>query len=411
MTTTTDAGEQRAAGSSGRRGRRPAFLPLLMTALLVPVLFAGCSGGGEEAEGAVANRGPAGRPGGGPPERTIPVSGQVVTTGSLQITLRGSTNLRARQQVEVIPKQGGVIAEIVAEEGTRVREGDLLARLDDEEWRLQAQQAQAQATSAAEAAQRGRVLAEQQLISAQEVERLVADSAVAAANYGLADLRVRNGQIRSPIRGIVTHRYVERGAQVGTANPVFAIADVDQLEALVAIPEREANRVVVGQQARILVQEGGSSAAIGTVERIRPVVDPASGTVQVTVTVNAREDSRLRPGQFVNVDIVTEELQDRITLPRTAVLVDGAAPRVYLVQGTRAIEREVTLGYSRGDQVEIPTGIEPGDTVIVVGQDNVRANSPIQLMNLDGAPVQPDAAPQARESARSGDAARAGGSR
>jgi hypothetical protein len=118
------------------------------------------------------------------------------------------------------------------------------------------------------------------------------------------------------------------------------------------------------------------------VERIRPVVDPGSGTVQVTISVSAREDARLRPGQFVNVDIVTETLEDRITLPRTAVLMDGAAPRVFVVQEGRAVEREVSLGYSRGDRVEIASGLQPGDTVVVVGQDNLRPDAPVRLMEL-----------------------------
>src|SRR5690606_42106336 len=111
-------------------------------------------------------------------------------------------------------KQSGVICWVAVEEGARVREGELLAQLEDEEWRLQLVQARARAQAAADAAQRGRALAEQDLVSAQEVERLVSDSAVAAAELGLAELRVRNAQIRSPIAGVVTHRYVDRGAQV-----------------------------------------------------------------------------------------------------------------------------------------------------------------------------------------------------
>jgi len=279
------------------------------------------------------------------------------------------------------------VATIHHEEGDRVQENQVLARLDDEEWRLQAAQARARAQSASERASRARALAELDLISEQEVGNLVSDSAVAASDLELAELRVRNAEIRSPIAGVVTHRYIERGSQVGTTNPAFEVADLDRLEAQVAVPERQAARVQVGQAARILVQEGGEPIATGRVERIRPVVDPESGTVQVTISVSAREDTRLRPGQFVNVDIVTETLGDRITLPRTAVLVDGAVPRVFVVRDGRALEREVSLGYSRGDRIEIASGLEPGDTVVVVGQDNLRPNAPVRLMELDGAPV------------------------
>jgi membrane fusion protein, multidrug efflux system len=367
-------------------------------ALAIVALLALSACGGE---GGGAGNGAPGAPGGppgGPPgaggspggaaARPTPVSAIVAQPGDLEVTLRASTNLRAREQVEVIPKQAGIVAAIMVEEGVRVREGQVLAQLDDAEWRLQLQQSEARASSALDAVERARALQELELVSAQEVERLASEARVTEAEVGLARLRVENAQIRAPIAGTVTHRYIERGQQVNTASPAFGLADLDRLQAQLAIPEREAHRVQVGQIARIILQEGAPPVARGEVERIRPVVDAASGTVQVTVTVpSGSADVALRPGQFVNVDVVTETLTDRITLPRTAVLVDGAAPRVFLVNDGQAMEREVGLGYSRGDRVEIRYGLNPGETVVVVGQDNLRPFAPIRLMQLDGQPV------------------------
>jgi membrane fusion protein, multidrug efflux system len=375
-------------GGSNRRGRT--FLMAAMAGATV-LFAAGCEGGGEGAGEAMA-RAPGGAPGaGGPPAgaaRATPVSVRVVQPGDLEVTLRASTNLRAREQVDVLPKQGGILARILVEEGARVSEGQALARLDDAEWVLQAEQSEARAQSAKDAVERARALAAMDLVAEQEVERLVSEARVAEADLGLARLRVENAVIRAPFAGTVTHRYVERGQQVTTAAAAFGLADLDRLEALVAIPEREAGRVQVGQVARIILQEGAAPVANGRVERIRPVVDAASGTVQVTVTVAANTgEVALRPGQFVNVDVVTETLEDRITLPRTAVLVDGAAPRVFVIEADVAIEREVTLGYARGDQVEIRTGIAPGDTVVIVGQDNLRPMAPVRVMQRDGQPV------------------------
>lgn len=371
-----------------RTDRRP--FPLLGALLLLLALLVvpGCGDDGDsgEAMARAPGNGSAG-PGGGS-ERATPVSGRTVVTGDLEVTLRASTNLRARAEVEVVPRQAGVIREIVVEEGERVSEGQPLAVLDDAEWRLQLQQAESRWEAARDAVERARSLRELELVSAEEVERLASDARVAEAELGLAELRVEQAEIRAPISGTVTHRYVERGQQVNTTNPAFGLADLDQLEARVAVPERDASRISVSQVARVLTQEGGAAAAEGTVERIRPVVDSESGTVQVTVRVPAAADrGTLRPGQFVNVDIITEVMADRITLPRTAVLVDGAAPRVYLVRGDRAEEREVELGYSRRDQVEIRSGIEPGDTVVVVGQDNLRPQAAVRMMQLDGEAV------------------------
>jgi RND family efflux transporter MFP subunit len=374
----------------GRNRVTPAGRRALYTTLALSAVFLAGGCGGDESQGTAMASAPGGGPGGpgAGSARATPVSVQVVQPGDLQVTLRASTNLRAREQVDVLPKQGGIVSEILVEEGARVQSGQALARLDDEEWRLQAQQSEARAQSARDAVERARALAALDLISEQEVERLASEARVAEADLGLARLRVENAVIRAPFAGTITHRYIERGQQVTTAAASFGLADLDRLEAQLAIPERDAPRVVVGQAARVLLQEGAAPVATGRVERIRPVVDPGSGTVQVTVTVPAGSgESALRPGQFVNVDVVTETLEDRITLPRTAVLVDGAAPRVYIIQEDVAIEREVELGYSRGDRVEIRSGLTPGDTVVVVGQDNLRAMAQVRVMVRDGQPV------------------------
>jgi RND family efflux transporter MFP subunit len=319
-------------------------------------------------------------PGGMGAERAVPVAAEVVAPREMEVMLRGSANLRALAQVEVVPKQTGVIARILAEEGQVVRAGAALAVLDSEEWELQARQSEARARAARDAAARAVQLQGQGLISDQEVERLQSDALVAEADLDLARLRVRNAVIAAPIAGVVTHRDVERGQLVNSSTPSFRVADLSRLEAVLAVPEREAGRVQPGQAARVRIE--GRPAVQGRVTRVRPVVDPGSGTVQVVIEVDPEQG--LRPGQFVNVDVVTETLEGRYTLPRTAVLVDGAAPRVFVVSGGRAMEREVTLGVSQAERVEIRGGVATGDTVVVVGQDNLRPGVAVNLMEVDG---------------------------
>lgn len=357
-----------------RRTRSPLAIGLA-------VVFAACSGDGQAETGGGGPGGPGGA------ERAVPVAVQLARPSELEVVLRGSANLRAREQVDVLPKQAGVVARLMVEEGTPVRAGQPLAVLDDEEWRLQARQAEARARAARDAAERGVALHGQGLLADQELERLRSEAAVAGADRDLALLRVRNATIVAPISGVVTHRTIERGQIVGTQTNAFTVADVSRLEADVGVPEREATRVSVGQTVRVRV-EGAGLVVDGRVARVRPVVDPGSGTVQVTVEVDPRAAGGLRAGQFVNVDIVTETLDRRIALPRTSVLVDGAAPRVYVVEGGRAVEREVALGTSQGDRVEIRQGVAEGDSVVVVGQDNLRPGLPVRLMEVDGAVVQ-----------------------
>ena len=368
-----------------RRDHRATLRRLALPALALCLAACGDSSGQEAGNGpGRPGMGPGGGPG-GPTGRSVPVAAEVATPREMQVMLRGSANLRARQQVEVLPKQTGVVAALLVEEGARVGAGQPLARLDSEEWVLQARQAEARARAARDAASRAAQLQERGMVSDQEVERLQSEALVAEADFALAQLRVRNSVITAPIAGVVTHRLVERGQLVNSSAAAFRVADIARLEAVVGVPEQEAGRIRVGQTARVRVE--GRGDVRGEVARIRPVVDPESGTVQVVVEVGAEQGGGLRPGQFVNVDIVTETLDERLTVPRTAVLVDGAVPRVFTISGGRAVEREVQLGVNQAERVEIRGGVTPGDTVVVVGQDNLQQGVTVNLLELDGVPV------------------------
>lgn len=358
------------------------------TALLsaAALLLVACGGDSQAEEN--GRRGPGGGPlaMGGGAERAIPVAVEQLGASDLQVLLRGSANLRARQQVDVLPKQGGVVARILVEEGAAVRQGQPLAVLDDAEWRLQARQSAARAQAARDALERGRALQERGLLADQEVERLRSDAEVAAADAALAELRVQNASIVAPMAGVVTHRQVEQGQMVGTNTVAFTVADLGRLEVDVGVPEREAGRVRVGQPARLRA-EGSGPGVVARVARVRPVVDAASGTVQVTVEVDPQQAGGLRAGQFVNVDIVTETLEGRFAVPRTAVLVDGSSPRVYRVVNGFAEEVSVQVGGSHGERVEIRSGLERGDSVVIVGQDNLRPGAPVIVMEVNGVTV------------------------
>jgi len=323
---------------------------------------------------------------GGAANRVVPVAVSVARAADLQVNLRGSANLRARQQVEVLPKQAGVIARILVEEGSAVRQGQVLAALDDAEWRLQARQTIARANASRDALERGRALQELGLLADQEVERLRSEAEVAAADAALAELRVQNAAIVAPIAGVVTHRRIEQGQLVATGTPTFTVADLSRLEVDLGIPEREASRVRPGQSVAIRAEEGGQPVA-GRVARVRPVVDPGSGTVLVTVEIDPGQAGGLRAGQFANVDIVTETLQQRIAVPRTALLVDGPTPRLYRVVGGVAEEVDVTIGAAFGERVEVSSGIQPGDSIVIVGQDNLRPGAGVSVVEVDGVRV------------------------
>jgi hypothetical protein len=187
-------------------------------------------------------------------ERLIPVSARIAVTDALEITLRGSTNLRAQETVEVVPKQAGLVSAILVEEGARVQRATFSLS-------SMTRSGASRPPVRGPGPLRGRAV--------KRARALRSLTSFPSRRWS-GSSRTRpwrpiwswpsfawNAEIRSPIAGVVTHRYIERGSR-WEPRPVFEVADVERLEAQVAIPERQAPRVEVGQAARILTRREAS---------------------------------------------------------------------------------------------------------------------------------------------------------
>ena len=360
---------------------RPCRLPTLFSLVLIVALY-GCddSASGDPAVGAEERT-----------SRPPAVEVYVAEVADVPRVIRAPANISAEATVSVFPRQAGVIREVFREEGVRVEEGEVLASLDDEEWRLQERQARARLESLLEQISRARALAAQDLISPQEVDNVRADSVVATAEVGIAALRVRNANISSPISGTVTHRFVERGSQVGASDESFRIATVENLQIRVAIPERESARIQVGQHVDIIPQGEARSSGSGFVSRVRPVVDPESGTVEVTVAIAPESALRFRPGQFVTASILVDVLESRILVPRGAVLSGRSQESVFVVRDGIVHLTPIVSGVSQGDLLEISGGVAQGDTIVVTGGTNLVDGAPVRIAEIRRAPLADEA--------------------
>jgi RND family efflux transporter MFP subunit len=186
----------------------------------------------------------------------------------------------------------------------------------------------------------------------------------------------------------VVTRHLDVGATVSDGTPVYDLADLDPLYADINIPERHVTRLAPGQEVRLTADATGAQAR-AIIERIAPAVDPATGTVKVTVAVVG--DSGLRPGAFVRVDIVTDTHADSLVVSRSALVAEGRRWNLFRVSddGTTVDQIEVELGFETGERVEIigskddDVELADGDQVIVVGAPALSDGAKIRLMTED----------------------------
>ena len=344
--------------------------------LIATLLFTlvACSGGDDDdrtwAEGADD---PEGRP-----EEAVPVDVVALGRGTIESALRFSATLEAERDVRVFAEAQRRVVELRVEEGDAVKAGTLLIRLQDDEQRSSLNKAEVEFRQATREFERQKNLFERKLVSEQAYND-------AALLYDQAEIAVEDArrnltytEVRAPFAGIVTERLVNVGDYVTLNQPLFRIVDFDSIVARIYVPEKELPDLATGLDARLIAEAIGGASFVGTVDRISPVVDPGTGTVKVTVATPLQEG--LRPGMYVEVELVTAVHEDALLLPKRAIVYDNDQLFVFRLGDERRVERikvEPVLEDVRN--IEPSSGLEEGDQIVVAGQASLKDGALVRL--------------------------------
>jgi RND family efflux transporter MFP subunit len=174
--------------------------------------------------------------------------------------------------------------------------------------------------------------------------------------------------VRAPISGTVTQRYVSVGATVGPSVPVVQLSQTSALEIRTAVAERFIALVREGQEAVVFLEAYPGERFAARVTELSPVVDPATRTMGVTLEF-VRRDGRVKAGMFAELRLITRTRQEIVKVQSDVVVRRFGTPYLFVVTEDGTVEqREVSLGITIGNQVEIVSGVEPGERVVIQGQ-------------------------------------------
>lgn len=325
-----------------------ALLPILLL-----ILFTGCSedpgakGGGKGGDKKSAQRGEA------PEEEAIAVRVTPLEVGPISETYTTSTTLRAEQRATITARTSGIIDTIYMEEGDTVGAGDTLARLERGAQLIAVERAKVTLAARDSEFRRQSDLHKKGLASDVEYEASEASFKDAKQALELSQLELAYTTIRAPFGGVVLQRMFDKGASVGGGEALFEVADTSPLFADVKVPERHVKSLKQGQRVRLVVDASGEILE-GKIARLSPFVDPATGTVKVTIEADP-QGITLRPGAFVRVTIVTSTRATATSVPRLALVSEGRRWSIFeqVEEGDRVKKHEVILGYEEGDRVEV----------------------------------------------------------
>jgi len=314
-----------------------------------------------------------------------------VRRSSISSYIETNGTLEAENEVDIVARVAAPIVELHVEEGMEVSKGQILARLDDSEIKSQSEISRVNLKEAELSNERAKTLRDSQLVSPEEFEQTQTRVETARAQYESDRIQLSYTEIRAPFGGLIISRYIDLAQQVNPGSQLFRISDFKPLLCPIQVPERDLPKLRLGQKAYLTFEGWPGERFTAEVLRIRPVVDAATGTVRVTLDVDAR--GRLRPGMFARVYVETESRDNTLVIPKAALSLESIGDTVYVAAGDSASRRSVTLGFREGDSVEVLSGVEEGESVIVVGQDGLSEGTPVNVLAVDGVQVAQKADP------------------
>ncbi len=324
------------------------------------------------------------------------VTSSIAKAQTWQPVLSVVGSLRAVNGVLVSTDLAGIVAQIAFESGREVKKGELLVKLDTQQEEAQLHSAQAR-----------RELAR---ISLQREKDLIAKNAVAQSDYDAAESEFRQADaaveesealiarktIVAPFDGVAGIRQVDLGQYLNVGSTIAPLQSLDPIYVEFSIPQQDIDQIVPGKKLRVRADGVAGMEFAGEVTAIDSRVDEATRNVTVQGTVR-NPDHKLRPGMYVNVDVLLPEQAGVVAIPATAINYAPYGDSVFIVKdaeepgadgrrGKEVVQQFVKLGASRGDQVAVLSGVKPGDEVVTSGVFKLRSHAPVMINNS----VQPD---------------------
>ncbi|MCL1077585.1 efflux RND transporter periplasmic adaptor subunit [Parashewanella spongiae] len=310
----------------------------------------------------------------------IPVETAIVTTGDVGSFYSTTATLEAPEEAEVVTRVAGLIEQLHTEEGMQVKKGQLLATIDSRRQLYQYQQSEAEVKVIEQELERLNKMTNKQFISADSISKLQYNLQAATAQRDLAKLQLTESEVRSPIDGVIAKRFVKAGNMIKEFEPLFHVVRQDELHAIVHLPEQQLSNLKIDQQASVSSTLNPDYRASANVIRISPVVDATSGTFKVTLLL-PNADNQFKSGMFTRTELQYDTHQQVTVVPYNALVNQDNNYAIYVIDNGKANQKDVTIGYQQDGLVEILSGVNLGEQIVIRGQHNLKDQSDVEVIN------------------------------
>lgn len=319
----------------------------------------------------------------------IPVSVEDIKLGSIEQTINTTGTVVASAQASLSTETSGAYLLKVNPQtgrkfalGDKVRKGQVIVELQDEEYlnsiSLEAKKLSLQI--AEQTYQKQKSLFDKGGVTQNELSNAEVSAVNAKDSYQLAQIQLGKLQVKAPFDGIITDlpTFTE-GTRIASGTQVVSLMSYDNLLLEVNLPEKYINEVDRGQSVRVMNYTLPNDTLYGEVSELSPAISTETRTFTGKLKIK-NPDLLLRPGMFVQSDIILDQKDSVVVIPKKVVISNRRGKTVYVVSKGTAEEKQVTFGYEDNDRVEITSGLKANDRLVVKGFETLRNRSKVKII-------------------------------
>ncbi len=307
----------------------------------------------------------------------VSVDVQVVKPKALDNKIFATGSLLSNEEVVLMPEVSGRIEKIYFHEGSHVRKGDLLVKINDSELEAQLKKLNLQLELASETEGRQKKLLAIQGISQESYDIARNQEATLRADIEMTQALILKTSIRAPFDGTIGLKDISEGSTVAPGSRIASLQQTDPMKIDFSVPEKYAGTVKTGDAVHFTVS-GIDTTFTGSIYAIEPRIDPVTRTLAMRATIPNRS-GMLVPGSFARIELVLNRITNAVMIPTQALVPELKGQKVFVARQGKAVGIPVKTGIRTDTEVQITEGLAPGDSLIVSGFMQLKAGSPLVI--------------------------------
>jgi membrane fusion protein (multidrug efflux system) len=316
-----------------------------------------------------------------PKSRQTVVDVWVVKPKPLQNKIFSNGTLISNEEVELRSEISGKVTRIMFSEGKRVRKGEVLVKINDSELQATLKKNKSRELLARDREYRFKQLLEKNLTSQQEYDLQLSELNSVLADVELIEAQIAKTEIIAPFEGVVGLRSVSVGSYISPMTPIASIQSINPMKVDFSVPQKYFGLVKEGKTIFVKLSATGK-VYNGRIYAVEPKIDQNTRTVQARALV-PNDRGELTPGAYVEIDIVLENLDQSILIPSETLIPDFEGEKVFIYKNGKAVPKIVVTGIRTEKEIQITSGLNAGDSLIVSGIIQLKPNGPVRINKVD----------------------------